>query len=378
MEQKKQFVEQIKKVQFLYEQHQSTYLDAIEKLKKENNDLNKKLNAGITSTMEESIKLQQEVVSLRKSNLELKEQVSHLNSKLKRKQQNFAKKFAQWEEIYKKCLCKKAPLSNKQYAPNAYKCKRDVSKNFFDSPDLNFKNNMVVLSEQFPELTYDVCTPVNISNSSSPLLVNETQFLNDDPYDLINSDFVKTASPTLISESSNLVMKSELKIFSQKPYNSVDIYKALSPEISIVVPPVSGCTTESKVTSQRKILQQTKENIDEGRGKIFDSVNGDKMSSFKYDEVVRNKRTREQLNGFTCTECEAFYRSENLSENELKNVLKNCSRHKHKFAPPPATQSEFWCIDFPDTQQYIKKGYMLDENCPLPECAKPKCRKKES
>ena len=97
---------------------------------------------------------------------------------------------------------------------------------------------------------------------------------------------------------------------------------------------------------------------------------------YKYNEVVRKKKDREVLNGFDCHECRRYYASDNLTEQQLKEVLKNCSKHRHKFAPAPDTPDEFWSIRFPDTQEYIAKGYMLDVDQSLPEHAKPRWQQK--
>ena len=54
--------------------------------------------------------------------------------------------------------------------------------------------------------------------------------------------------------------------------------------------------------------------------------------------------------------------------------LKNVCRHKAVSSPPPSTPKDFWSIGFPDTQEYIAKGYMLDENDSIPAHVKPKQR----
>lgn len=73
--------------------------------------------------------------------------------------------------------------------------------------------------------------------------------------------------------------------------------------------------------------------------------------------VVRTKAARKQLDGFTCKECQDYYGGKNLSAEELKKRLKNCSRHRSKFSPPKSPE-HFWDTDFPSTKECIRRGYI--------------------
>ena len=53
-----------------------------------------------------------------------------------------------------------------------------------------------------------------------------------------------------------------------------------------------------------------------------------------------------------------YYQGLNLPEEELKKRLKHCSRHRARFSPPPSTPPGFWNLSFPDTQEYMDKGYL--------------------
>lgn len=90
--------------------------------------------------------------------------------------------------------------------------------------------------------------------------------------------------------------------------------------------------------------------------------------SYKYVEVVRKKEERAKLNGYDCRECQQYYEGLDLPEEELKKRLKQCSRHRARFSPPPSTPPGFWNLSFPNTQEYIDKGYLKTESqAPAPK-----------
>ncbi|GFU37408.1 DNA endonuclease RBBP8 [Nephila pilipes] len=90
----------------------------------------------------------------------------------------------------------------------------------------------------------------------------------------------------------------------------------------------------------------------------FDRLPKREEPNYKYKEAtVRKKSERKQLNAFDCRECEKYYADLGLSEEEKQKRMKNCSRHRSKFAPP-ATPEHFWELDFPDTQECKARGYL--------------------
>lgn len=62
-------------------------------------------------------------------------------------------------------------------------------------------------------------------------------------------------------------------------------------------------------------------------------------------EVVRNREQRAALPGFSCFECERFYRTMMeqgiINEENKKDFLQSCSRHKARWTPP-STPDGFW------------------------------------
>jgi len=92
---------------------------------------------------------------------------------------------------------------------------------------------------------------------------------------------------------------------------------------------------------------------------------------------VRKKEERKKLNGYTCKECEDYYRTRDLTEDELKGRLKACSRHRAKYSPvksPPY----FWETDFPSTPECIKRGIFLIDDKPSPNVTQRKKKPKQT
>lgn len=135
--------------------------------------------------------------------------------------------------------------------------------------------------------------------------------------------------------------------------------------------------------SLKKLTNEDKENDqDESMNNLDGSAFFDKLLNkknrkpdFKFSEVVRKKGDRGKLKGFDCEECRKYYASDQLTEQKLKEVLKQCSRHRHQSTPPPSTPDEFWKIAFPNTQECREKGYLLYDDQDLPDHVKPKWAK---
>ncbi|KAI1307013.1 hypothetical protein HDE_00893 [Halotydeus destructor] len=78
-------------------------------------------------------------------------------------------------------------------------------------------------------------------------------------------------------------------------------------------------------------------------------------------QSVRSKSERSKLNGFTCHDCQAYYKTfPNLTRGEIEDKINICSRHRSKHATPPSPE-HFWDVDFPSTPECIKRGYFT---CP--------------
>ena len=73
------------------------------------------------------------------------------------------------------------------------------------------------------------------------------------------------------------------------------------------------------------------------------------------NETVRKKSERKQLEAFDCLECQAYYGSLNMSEQERQERVKTCSRHRGTTARP-STPEGFWDTGMPTTPEAIKKG----------------------
>ncbi|XP_005107975.1 uncharacterized protein LOC101854667 [Aplysia californica] len=83
----------------------------------------------------------------------------------------------------------------------------------------------------------------------------------------------------------------------------------------------------------------------------FDRVPADESREFAHVEVVRKHSERNKLQGFSCKQCHDYYKNSGLSEEEMQQKMKECSRHRDKFRPP-STPEHFWSLGFPDTAEY--------------------------
>ncbi|EGC28291.1 hypothetical protein DICPUDRAFT_160384 [Dictyostelium purpureum] len=66
----------------------------------------------------------------------------------------------------------------------------------------------------------------------------------------------------------------------------------------------------------------------------------------KIKEVIRNQEEREKLQGFDCAHCKEFYDAVlGDDESKKKQMLNQCSRHRHN-DEPPSTPPGFWDFEF--------------------------------
>ncbi|XP_054154078.1 DNA endonuclease RBBP8-like [Oppia nitens] len=71
--------------------------------------------------------------------------------------------------------------------------------------------------------------------------------------------------------------------------------------------------------------------------------------------TVRERSKRRQLNGYSCKECEDYYKTRQLSDGQLRNRLNECSRHRQEYSPPKSPE-HFWETHIPTTPELIRRG----------------------
>lgn len=75
----------------------------------------------------------------------------------------------------------------------------------------------------------------------------------------------------------------------------------------------------------------------------------------KVIEVVRNKEARAALPGHSCTECakyfEALVQQGVVNDENLKEMMRQCSRHKSRWTPP-STPLGFWDLSIPSPDEW--------------------------
>ncbi|XP_021343440.1 uncharacterized protein LOC110443508 isoform X2 [Mizuhopecten yessoensis] len=98
----------------------------------------------------------------------------------------------------------------------------------------------------------------------------------------------------------------------------------------------------------------------------FDKVPDKAESKYAFVGVVRKQNERRNLIGYECKECYEYYSAMGLGEEEIKERVQSCSKHRAHYVPPQ-TPPHFWSIGFPDTQECEERGYLNKEE-DMDEC----------
>ncbi|KAI1287001.1 hypothetical protein HDE_10495 [Halotydeus destructor] len=74
--------------------------------------------------------------------------------------------------------------------------------------------------------------------------------------------------------------------------------------------------------------------------------------------AMKSRAERAKLQGFTCRECEEYYRTYiHLTDEERRAKITSCSRHRDDRTPPKSPK-HYWEVDFPSTPECIRRGYL--------------------
>lgn len=68
-----------------------------------------------------------------------------------------------------------------------------------------------------------------------------------------------------------------------------------------------------------------------------------------HEAVVRKKEERQKLQGHGCKQCVEYYKSAGRTDEEVKQHMHQCSRHRAQYVRPD-TPPHFWSVGFIDTQ----------------------------
>jgi len=80
--------------------------------------------------------------------------------------------------------------------------------------------------------------------------------------------------------------------------------------------------------------------------KFFPEYKEKEKSSIKVTEPVRGKKKRQEMKGYTCNECEGFFKA---CKGLLPiNIIDKCSRHRYDETHPktPDTPKGYWDLNF--------------------------------
>lgn len=113
---------------------------------------------------------------------------------------------------------------------------------------------------------------------------------------------------------------------------------------------------------------ENKENVDPTKTKVnlddsFDRLPKKQGSDVAHVAVVRKQDERQKLQGHSCKECLQYYTSAGRSEEEIKQHMQQCSRHRAQFVPPD-TPPHFWSIGFIETQDGNSTGIKKNDMPP--------------
>ncbi|XP_045182574.2 uncharacterized protein LOC123541222 [Mercenaria mercenaria] len=115
------------------------------------------------------------------------------------------------------------------------------------------------------------------------------------------------------------------------------------------------CSSTSYKFLPKKPRRKDIENTDPQRAAVdiddsFDRLPKNKGSGIAHVAVVRKRDERQKLQGHGCKECLQYYKSAGRSDEEIKQHMHQCSRHRAQYVPPD-TPPHFWSVGFIETQE---------------------------
>lgn len=253
----------------------------------------------------------------------------------------------------------------------------------------NYKDNIPIVPHGNKENSPAVSSDLVTTTVKSEVDTSQKKSCKEDIPVKSSSGFVSTVVVKKEVEEEKPITKTkkskgmkEAILFDDDSFFEISQFIEQKSKVAKIVPEMKNTTNPSSSSVTPSTSEKKKSPVNEEQKSLKDKnvAEGLKKKSvvkYKYSAVVRKKDEREKLNGYACEECRRYYQSDNLTEERLREVLKQCSRHRHESSPPPSTPEGFWNLDFPPTQDCIDKGYMLDADQTLPDYAKPKLRKQK-
>ncbi|XP_033730116.1 DNA endonuclease RBBP8-like [Pecten maximus] len=90
----------------------------------------------------------------------------------------------------------------------------------------------------------------------------------------------------------------------------------------------------------------------------FDKLPDKAVAKYAFVGVVRKQNERRNLIGYECKECYEYYSAMGLSDEEVRQRVQTCSKHRAHYVPPE-TPPHFWSVGFPDTQECEERGMQI-------------------
>jgi len=202
--------------------------------------------------------------------------------------------------------------------------------------------------EDISNLGHESCLPATPKFTSTVLAVERTVLAED------SSDGSFQGSPSILSRK-----KKRSKIASSSIFDAQNPHSSSSKEMEETNAKNESCKSRNNESKSSKISEQgaapkpTRKNYENDSFDEYEPIEDE--NAWKYANVpVKKKSEREKLKGFSCDDCEQYYKNANLTEEQLQKLLQKCSKHRATLVPDPVSPKEMWELDItgpPDKTQ---------------------------
>ncbi|KAF5282342.1 hypothetical protein FQR65_LT14331 [Abscondita terminalis] len=196
-------------------------------------------------------------------------------------------------------------------------------------------------------------------NSSTSLLkpvstISITQLTTDSDVIICESDTNEVIDSSVLEDNSNISC-------NNKKYKASKLKRNLSvkPNKNILTVPQmfeAKFNNATKTRNDENINRMGKTKKEVQKTTLFHDYDHIPMKTSKAPqyphktEPVRCKAEKLRLPGWSCKECKEYYEGFDLSEEELREKMNMCSKHRNKFDPFNDTPNGFWDIDMGSSQ----------------------------
>lgn len=113
------------------------------------------------------------------------------------------------------------------------------------------------------------------------------------------------------------------------------------------------CKNEPGTSNQSLGYTLKRHNSD---GKECETQPMDADVKYESSTIISPKSDDDKSLERACDGCKLLYQNQNLTEDELKEILNQCAIHKHLPSPAQLTPDDFWSLDFSPMPTYLDEG----------------------